>query len=190
MGALRRIWRIPSIPSMPSSVPGIPGGRRVAPMVAGAVVAVGGLVACDPGGLGSATVAYTTDRTVTGELDRRDAGVRWLTCTASSTSDGTTAPAGENTVASVHCQGKTDDGRDITVDGKVTRVVNGACVRGDLTAEVGGKQWFHVKGLGNCDAGTSPPAKDPAGQRPGPTVTVTRTIWCPDDPHCRPVEGK
>ncbi|WP_228753962.1 hypothetical protein [Streptomyces solaniscabiei] len=186
MGALRRIWRIPNI----VSIPGARGGRRVVPVAVGAVVAVGGLVACDPGGLSSASVAYTTDQTVTRELDRRDAGVRWLTCTASFEGDGATASAGEETVASVDCEGKTDDGQDITVHGKVTRVVNGACVRGDLTAEVGGKEWFHVKGLGNCDARTSPPANRPTQDRPGPTVTVTRTIWCPDDPHCRPVEGK
>ncbi len=156
----------------------------------GAVVAVGGVVACDPAGLSTASVAYTTDLTVTRELDRRDAAVRWLTCTASFGDSGRSASAAEDTVASVDCQGKTDGGQEITVDGKVTRVVDGACVRGDLTAEVDGKQWFHVKGLGNCDAASTPPANRPSPRVPGPTVTVTRTIWCPDDPHCRPVQGK
>ncbi|MFG2677525.1 hypothetical protein [Streptomyces sp. NPDC048392] len=172
MGALRRI-------------------RRVAPVVVGSVVAVGGVVACEPGGLSSASVAYTTDRTVTRELERQKAEVRWLTCTASYGDKGTTASAAENTVASVHCEGRTDTGKDITVDGKVTRVVNGACVRGNLTAEVDGEEWFRVKGLGNCDATSAPPdGNRPSPHGPGPTVTVTRTIWCPDDPHCRPVEGK
>ncbi|MGW8064788.1 hypothetical protein ACVV2G_21575 [Streptomyces ziwulingensis] len=164
--------------------------RRVVPVVVGAVVAVGGVGACDPGGLSSASVAYTTDQTVTRELQRQKAQVRWLTCTASYGDDGGTASAGEDTVASVDCEGKTDGGEDITVDGKVTRVVNGACVRGDLTAKVDGKEWFRVKGLGNCDATTAPPENRPSPHGPGPTVTVTRTIWCPDDPHCRPVQGK
>ena len=170
MGALRRIW-------------------RVAPVTVGAVLAVGGVVACEPGGLSSATVAYTTDRTMTRELERQKAEVRWLTCTASTGGGGTASPS-EDTVASVDCDGETDDGKEITVDGKVTRVVNGACVRGDLKAAVDGKEWFRVKGLGNCDATGAPPANRPSQQQPGPTVTVTRTIWCPDDPHCRPVEGK
>ncbi|MFE5395594.1 hypothetical protein ACFQ9U_13605 [Streptomyces sp. NPDC056568] len=164
--------------------------RRVAPVVVGAVVAVAGVGACDPGGLSSASVAYTTDQTVTRELQRQKTQVRWLTCTASYGDDGSTASAGEDSVASVDCKGKTDDGKDITVDGEVTRVVNGACVRGDLTAKVGGKEWFRVEGLGNCDATSAPPAGRPDPRGPGPTVTVTRTIWCPDDPHCRPVEGK
>ncbi|MET9714724.1 hypothetical protein ABZZ46_04825 [Streptomyces rochei] len=171
MGALRQNW-------------------RTAWTVVGSVVAVGGLAACEPGGLSSASVAFTTDQTVTRELERQKADVRWLTCTASYGDRETAAPDDENAVASVDCEGRTDDGKEITVDGQVTRVVNGACVRGELTAKVDGKQWFRVDGLGNCDA-TSAPAADPTGQRgPGPTVTVTRTIWCPDDPHCRPVEGK
>ncbi|MFH8441173.1 hypothetical protein ACH4D3_08070 [Streptomyces sp. NPDC018026] len=164
--------------------------RRIAPVAVGAAVAVGGLVACEPGGLSSATVAYTTDQTVTRELQRLKADVHWLTCTASYGGKGSTASASENAVATVHCEGKTDDNKDITVDGKVTRVVNGACVRGGLTAKVDGKEWFRVKGLGNCDATSAPPANRPSRNGPGPTVTVTRTIWCPDDPHCRPVEGK
>ncbi|MGW8744641.1 hypothetical protein [Streptomyces sp. NPDC055794] len=171
MGVLRRIW-------------------RVAPVAVGAVVAVGGVVACEPGGLSSATVAYTTDRTMTRELERQKADVRWLTCTANTEGDGSTASPSEETVASVDCDGETGDGKKITVDGKVTRVVNGACVRGDLKAEVDGKEWFRVKGLGNCDATSAPPENRPSQQQPGPTVTVTRTIWCPGDPHCRPVEGK
>jgi hypothetical protein len=157
-----------------------------------AAVAVGGMAACEPGGLNTATVAYTTDETVTAELERQKANVRWLSCTASY-EDGVTPSASENTVAEVDCEGETDDGKDITVTGEVTRAVSGACVRGDLTAKIDGKEWFHVEGLGDCDARTTPPVNNP-GQpgQPGPTVTVTvtQTIWCERYPTCRPVEGK
>ncbi|KFG75581.1 hypothetical protein [Streptomyces mutabilis] len=162
--------------------------RRIAPAAVGVVVAVGGAAACEPGGLSSASVAFTTDRTVTRELERQKAEVRWLTCTASYGDEATGASG--NAVATVECEGRTDDGKDVTVDGKVTRVVNGACVRGELTAKVDGKEWFRVDGLGNCEATGGPSANEPSQQQPRPTVTVTRTIWCPDDPHCRPVEGK
>ncbi|WP_405872939.1 MULTISPECIES: hypothetical protein [unclassified Streptomyces] len=188
MGALRRIWRRPR-------------GRRAAAAVVFAVLAVGGAVACDPGGLNSASVAYTTDQTATKELKRQKVDVQWLSCTANygnnkvSTPGKSTPSASETTIANVDCQGQTKDGREITVTGKVTRAVDGACVRGDLTAKVGGKQWFHVTGLGNCNATPSPIVNNPSngnGQQPGPTVTVTvtRTIWCKGDPQCRPVEGK
>lgn len=57
--------------------------------------------------------------------------------------------------------------------------------------------WFHVSGFGDCRATTGPTHRPPvthrpAGRQPGPTVTVTvtRTVWCQDDPACRPVEGK
>jgi hypothetical protein len=161
-----------------------------------AVVAVAGAVACEPGGLNSGAVAFTTDQTVTRELERQKADVRWLNCTAFYGGDGgssASTTAGEKEVATVDCEGETGDGKDITVTGKVTRVVNGACVRGDLTAKVDGKEWFHVDGLGNCDATSAPPAvNDPGGGGPGPTatVTVTRTVWCREDPNCHPVEGK
>ncbi|WP_107061814.1 hypothetical protein [Streptomyces cellulosae] len=179
MGALRRIRRLPR-------------GQRVAAVAGLAVVVVGGVAGCEPGGLNTATVAYTTDRTATAELERQKADVRWLNCTASY-EDGATPTATENTVAEVDCKGETDDGKDITVTGKVTRAVSGACVRGDLTAKIGGRVWFHVEGLGDCNARTTPPANNP-GQpgQPGPTVTVTvtRTIWCQGDPTCWPVQGK
>ncbi|MFF4251912.1 hypothetical protein ACFY1L_11940 [Streptomyces sp. NPDC001663] len=187
MGALRRVWRRPR-------------GQRVAAVAGLAVVAVGGVVACDPGGLNSAAVAFTTDQTATKELERQHVDVQWLSCTANygnnkAATPGQTAPsASETTVANVDCQGQTKDGREITVTGKVTRAVDGACVRGDLTAKVGGKQWFHVTGLGNCNA-TPSPITNPSngnGQQPGATVTVTvtKTIWCKGDPQCWPVEGK
>ncbi|MGW3143754.1 MULTISPECIES: hypothetical protein [Streptomyces] len=189
MGALRRIWRRPR-------------GTRVAAVAGLAVVAVGGAVACQPGDLSTASVAYTTDKTATAELERQHADVRWLTCTGNygngnkGYTPGKTPSPTESTVVSVDCQGKTNDGRKITVTGKVTKAVDGACVRGDLVAKVGGKEWFHVKGLGNCDAKPGPTYTPPVtyrpsdGHQPVPTVTVTRTIWCKGDPTCWPVEGK
>lgn len=168
--------------------------RRAASAVGLVVVAVGGAVACEPGAIGTASVAYTTDETVTRELNRQKAGVRWLSCTASyGNQDGASSrPASEDTVATVDCDGETEDGKEITVTGKITHAVDGACVRGDITAKVDGKQWFRVDGLGDCDA-TSPPAVgEPThrGPRPIVTVTVTTTVWCEQYPSCRPVEGK
>ncbi|MCF1646149.1 MULTISPECIES: hypothetical protein [Streptomyces] len=172
----------------------VPRGRRVAIAAAFAVVAVGGAVACEPGSVSAASVAYTTDETVTKELNRQKAGVRWLTCTASYGENGgkSSPSARERTVATVDCEGETDDGKDITVDGKVTHAVDGACVRGNITAKVDGKVWFQVDGLGDCNSSTPPPVGGPANGQPGPTVTVTvtQTIWCERYPDCRPVEGK
>ncbi|MFG2635755.1 hypothetical protein ACGFX8_17985 [Streptomyces sp. NPDC048362] len=172
----------------------IPRGRRVV-AVAGLVVAAGGvLTACRPGDLSSATVAYTTDTTATARLKHEHVDVSWLSCNGNG--DGvavTRSPSPtESTVVSVDCRGKTEDGRDITVTGKVTKAVDGACVRGDLTAKVGGRQVFHVSGLGDCDATAAPTYRPPTWGQPRPTVTVTvtRTLWCKGDPTCWPVEGK
>ncbi|MFC8423260.1 hypothetical protein ACFUN7_20710 [Streptomyces sp. NPDC057236] len=152
-----------------------------------AVAAVAGVTACEGGGLGSAAVAFTTDQTVTEELNRRKAEVRWLSCTGSFGDK-----EGQDTVASVDCQGETQDGKEITVTGKVTHAVNGACVRGNLTAKVGGKQLFRVDGLGDCDSTSPPRVGEPTRSGPNPTVTVTvtTTVWCEQYPSCRPVEGK
>ncbi|MER6621781.1 MULTISPECIES: hypothetical protein [unclassified Streptomyces] len=152
-----------------------------------AVAAVAGVTACEGGGLGSAAVAFTTDQTVTEELNRRKAEVRWLSCTGSFGDK-----EGQDTVASVDCQGETQDGKEITVTGKVTHAVNGACVRGNLTAKVGGKQLFRVDGLGDCDSTSPPRVGEPTRRGPDPTVTVTvtTTVWCEQYPSCRPVEGK
>lgn len=157
------------------------------------MVAVGGAVACDPGGLSSATVAFTTDQTVTEELQRQKADVQWLNCTGSyddRDNKSGTPTASENTVVEVDCEGETKDGKDITVTGRITRAVSGACVRGDLVAKIDGKEWFHVNGLGNCNATPSPVAPG-GGQQPGPTVTVTvtKTVYCKEHPNCWP-EGK
>ncbi|MGI5375325.1 hypothetical protein ACQEV2_13955 [Streptomyces sp. CA-251387] len=167
---------------------------RAAGVVGLVVVAVGGAVACDPGGLSSATVAFTTDQTVTEELERQKADVQWLNCTGSyeDGKGGSAAPtATENTVVKVDCEGETKDGKDITVTGRITRAVSGACVRGDLVAKIDGKEWFHVNGLGNCNATPSPVNPGGGGQQPGPTVTVTvtKTVYCKQHPNCWP-EGK
>lgn len=175
MGAFRRIW------------------GRTGLMAGLAVLAVGGAVACDPGGLSSATVAFTTDQTVTKELERQKAEVQWLNCTGSydGGKGGSAAPtASENTVVKVDCEGETKDGKDIVVTGRITRAVSGSCVRGDLVAKIDGKEWFHVNGLGDCDA-TPSPVNPGGGQQPGPTVTVTvtKTVYCKQHPNCWP-EGK
>lgn len=187
MGAFRRVWGR-------AGRTGRARGVRVAGVAGLAVVAVGGVVGCDPGGLSSATVAFTTDQTVTEELERQKADVQWLNCTGSyDNGDGKsgTATASANTVVKVDCEGETTDGKDITVTGRITRAVSGSCVRGDLVAEIDGKQWFHVNGLGNCDATPSPVNPSGGGQQPGPTVTVTvtKTVYCKQHPNCWP-EGK
>jgi hypothetical protein len=164
-----------------------------------AATGVFAVTACEPGdGLSAATVAYTTDQTATKRLERQHVDVSWLTCTANYGSAGKAQTPGkspspsENTVVSVDCRGQTRDGRDIVVKGKVTRAVSGACVRGDLRATVGGKQWFHVSGLGDCGATTPPVTYRPPNGQPDPTVTVTvtKTMWCKGDPTCWPAQGK
>lgn len=162
-----------------------------------AVVTLGAVVGCEPGGLSSAMVAYTTDKTATHELKQHDVRVSWLTCTGnfSSGAGNGGATAKTQNVVSVDCRGETTDKRRITITGKVTRAVDGACVRGDLTARVGGRQVFRVSGLGNCDAAPhvtyKPPATHhPSDPRPTVTVTVTRTVWCKGDPTCWPAQGK
>ncbi|MBV7697674.1 hypothetical protein KWI83_19075 [Streptomyces sp. TRM70350] len=169
---------------------GRPRGQRVAGATAVVVAGVGGLVACEPGAISSVTVAYTTDELVTRELERQKADVQWLSCTADfGERSGSTPSAGVNTVADVDCEGQTSDGKDITVTGKVTRAVDGACVRGDLTARIDGREWFRVSGLGDCDATSAPPVDTPPGGGPTTTVTVTKTVYCQSAPPCRP-EGK
>ncbi|THA61917.1 hypothetical protein E6P78_24315 [Streptomyces sp. A0958] len=135
--------------------------------------------------MNTAAVAVTTDRTATRALEHEGVDVRWLSCTAglgkndaktSATRSG--APtASARQVADVHCDGKTKDGQDITLDGQVTHAVNGRCVRGDMTARTGGRAVFRATLLGDCaaPATTAPPAGDP-GQGNGPTATVTVTV--------------
>ncbi|MGW3492263.1 hypothetical protein [Streptomyces sp. NPDC001020] len=189
MRALRRMRRWPD-------------GRRLAGVTGLVVVAVGGAVACQPADLSSSSVAYTTSQTATKELERQHVKVRWLSCSGNYGNSTRSATAGRppsptaTPLVTVDCRGQTNDSKDITVKGRVTRAVDGRCVRGDLRATVGGKQWFHVRGLGNCKAPSTPTYTPPTwyhpvtpGQ-PRPTVTVTRTIWCQGDPTCWPAQGK
>ncbi|MFH8390992.1 hypothetical protein [Streptomyces sp. NPDC018036] len=174
-------------------------GRAVMALGLGAA-GVFAVTGCRPvDGLSTATVAYTTDQTATKELKRQHVDVSWLTCTArvgnvgGASASGKASSPGENTVATVDCRGKTGDGRAIVVKGRVTRAVNGACVRGDLRATVGGRQVFRVKGLGDCTTGpTAPVTYHPTygGPNPTVTVTVTKTMWCKGDPTCWPSQGK
>ncbi|MFF1743195.1 hypothetical protein [Streptomyces mirabilis] len=180
---------------------------RRGPMVAGlAVVSAFGVAACEPvGGLSASAVAYTTDRAGTAELQRQHVDVQYLSCTGSygggnkAYTPGRTPSASSSTpsVVEVDCRGQTKDRREITITGKVTREVEGKCVRGDLTAKVGGKKWFRVNVLGNCNAPSTPSYTPPTYgaptyHRPGPTttVTVTKTMWCKGDPTCWPSQGK
>src|SRR5690606_1157540 len=120
--------------------------RRHALAIGLPAAAMAGVTACEGGaGIGSAAVAFTTDQAATDELNQRKTSVRWLTCTASfGDRKGATPSANENSVATVDCQGETQDGKEITVTGRITHAVNGACVRGNVTAKVDGKQVFRV----------------------------------------------
>ncbi|BBC96081.1 hypothetical protein ACFY2H_09770 [Streptomyces griseofuscus] len=164
--------------------------------VVGIAVAAGvGVVGCQSDVLGSAGVAYTTGTMASARLEQADVDVSWLNCVGDQGgSAGATVAPGQSAVVSVDCQGETRDRGRITVNGEVTRAVDGACVRGDLRARVGGRQVFHVSGLGDCSAAPGPtyrpPSYPPVGAQPAVTVTVTRTLWCQSDPNCLPVAGK
>lgn len=142
MGAWRRISRI-----RPS--------RRVLVVVTATAAAGVGLTACDPveGNMSTSAVAITTDKMGTRELERQQADVDWLSCTASYVGKARKASeSDEQRDAEVDCRGQTDDDKVITIKGRVTDVTNGACVRGNLTAEIGKQEWFRVDVLGNCDS--------------------------------------
>ncbi|MET7789941.1 hypothetical protein [Streptomyces sp. 900116325] len=138
--------------------------------------------------MNSASVALTTDRAGTGALEGKGVDVRWLNCTAEVEGVGATpsspAPsASARQVAQVDCRGRTVGGKDITLAGKITKEVNGLCVRGDLTGRVGDRTVLQADGLGDCDAapstgGVTPPTKGGGGGGGGarPTVTVTVTL--------------
>ncbi|MFE7710767.1 hypothetical protein ACFU6I_34430 [Streptomyces sp. NPDC057486] len=150
--------------------------------------AVAGAVACEPiDGLNSASVALTTDRAGTGALERKGVDVQWLNCTAEVEGGGTTRSspspsASARQVAHVDCRGRTAAGKDVTLVGKVTKEVNGLCVRGDLTGKVDDRTVLRADVLGNCDAapstgGVTPPTGRGGGARPTVTVTVTVTEY-------------
>ncbi|MEV0096578.1 hypothetical protein [Streptomyces sp. NPDC050738] len=158
--------------------------RRGLVVAGAAVAAVVGLSACDPvDGMNSAAVAYTTDQMATKVLERAGVKVQWLSCTATVSGGGTAKPSASPSKASVDCQGRTSDGKEITVKGTVTYVRDGSCVRGHLTAKVGAKIMFTASVLGDCNATpsggnsrrTTPPAQGGGGGA-RPTVTVTVTV--------------
>ncbi|WP_409472185.1 hypothetical protein [Streptomyces sp. HC307] len=101
--------RLPSMGAL-RWIRGRPRGTRVMAVAGAVVVGVGGIVACEPGAMSSVTVAYTTDELVTRELERQKADVQWLSCTADFGNRTGSTPS-----ASVDCQGRTTDGKDITV---------------------------------------------------------------------------
>ncbi|MGP9020904.1 hypothetical protein ACT1U9_21225 [Streptomyces sp. BR1] len=150
------------------------------------VVAVAGTAAaaCDPvGGMSSATVSITTDKTATDKLKQDGVNVSWLSCTAkvsgTSTSTRKPSPSSTHSVATVDCRGRTKDNKAITVTGKVTQVVDDRCVRGDLTAKVGDRTVFKATVLGNCNAPAPTTSSHPRPTgKPGshPTATVTVTV--------------
>ncbi|MZD10579.1 hypothetical protein GTW43_36705 [Streptomyces sp. SID5785] len=167
--------------------------RRMSAAVALVAAAVAAGVACDPvdGALNPSTVSVTTDLTATKELERQHADVAWLSCSgtyrgSTGTGNGGATPSRSGATPDevrVDCHGATQDGKDITVNGRVHGVVSGACVRGDLRAKIGGKEWFRLAVLGNCAAASttspppagSPPPSRPAHPAPGATRTVTET---------------
>lgn len=157
------------------------GYRRALAAIGVAGAAVVGVAACEPttGGLSSAAVAVTTDKTATSTLERLRFDVRWLSCTATiderAGKTGSASPAARSR-ATVDCQGETDDGKEITLKGKVTEERSGKCVRGDLTARVSGKIVFQATMLGNCAAAATntPPPTSP--DDPGSDVTATVTV--------------
>ncbi|MFB6783886.1 hypothetical protein ACFCX0_43030 [Streptomyces sp. NPDC056352] len=140
--------------------------------------------------MNSASVALTTDRAGTGALERKGVDVQWLNCTAEVEGGGTTPSsaspsASVRQVAHVDCRGRTAGGKDVTLAGKVTKEVNGLCVRGDLTGKVGDRTVLRADVLGNCDAapstgGVTRPTGGAGGGSGGggarPTVTVTVTV--------------
>ncbi|AZM53181.1 hypothetical protein DMA15_11730 [Streptomyces sp. WAC 01529] len=165
-----------------------------------------GVGACEPGGgdLNTSAVALTVDEMGTKALERQRLDVAWISCTARY-ADRVTPKSGSPTraaVVEVDCQGESDGGQDITIKGKVHAVVDGRCVRGNLTAKVDGKEWFQVDVLGNCGAddgnGDGKPSPPPASQpppshdepEPGPTTTVTVTVTPPPPSTCDCAPGK
>ncbi|MEU3736327.1 hypothetical protein AB0E78_04495 [Streptomyces sp. NPDC032198] len=183
------------------------GRRRVLCAVGFAGAAVIGVAACDPadGGMNTAVISITTDEMATKELERQHLDVLWISCTARYKDKVT--PSSESpdrdAVATVDCQGqaKKDKGSNgtstISVKGTVWSVVDGHCVRGNLTADVDGKQWFRVDVLGDCAGGDDgsdnggdnggDDGGDHGGDQPDqpPTATVTVTVT-PDPPPQQP----
>ncbi|MFE3494055.1 hypothetical protein [Streptomyces sp. NPDC059175] len=156
-------------------------GRALAAMALAGISGLG-VVACEPhsGGLSEMAVSFTTDITGTGALEHEGVKVRWLSCTASLNAPATATPSHAG-AATVHCEGETDDGRRITIDGTVTQEVDGRCVRGDLTAKADGRTVFRASVLGDCKPPRTVPVPGGRGT-PGPAATVTVTVTETRDP--------
>ncbi|MFD9909816.1 hypothetical protein [Streptomyces sp. NPDC059063] len=177
--------------------------------------AAAGLVACDPveGDMSTSAIAITTDKMGTRELERQHLEVDWINCTASfvnkDDADDRTA-TDRPREAQVDCRGKAENDKDITIEGRVTDVRNGACVRGNLVAKVEQKEWFRVDVLGNCEGGGGDDDGDdgkgndggngngngggndkPVTHGPGtPAPTSTVTVTQRPDPTCDCYPGK
>ncbi len=225
MGALRRIRHRSTHRPGKRPAHGPPSrtrGRRLVLAASVAAAAALGATACDPvdGQINTSAVAITTDETGTKELERQGVDVSWLSCTAGFEDRVTpqTDSATSDPVVKVDCQGETADGTDITIKGRVYSVVDGACVRGNLTARVGNKEWFRVDVLGDCESGGDngdgndssggndnggsgnggndggQPSQEPSHEEPQPGPTTTVTVTAPPEhqpqPTCNCVPGK
>jgi hypothetical protein len=115
--------------------------RWAVAVLAGAVAAGALLAGCRPvDQLDSVNVSVVTDQLATRQLTDQHVDVRWLSCGAS-----------EDRVApTVNCTGYTADRQQITVRGDVTRQRNLKCLWGHLTARIGDRTVFDVRGLGAC----------------------------------------
>ncbi|MEU7045442.1 hypothetical protein AB0A77_30905 [Streptomyces varsoviensis] len=115
-------------------------------------------------------MSVTTDQLATRALERNNVPVQWLACSGQvegtgKKDKGSPPPV---TAVGVDCQGQTKDGKKIIVYGRVTGISGDSCVRGNLTAKVGGKTVFTATVLGSCDG-------DGDGESPGPSSGGGRT---------------
>ena len=135
--------------------------------VAVAVTAAVAVTGCEPrdAGVNSVAVAVTMDRVGTRALEKGGIDVRWMTCNADLKGHQTAGASPPRDLdASVHCRGRTVNGKDIKITGRVTSVRENHCVRGDLTGTVGGHRVFEAQVIGECDGGRET-------RRPEPTRT-------------------
>ncbi len=157
-------------------------------------VGVGALVGCEPtaGGLSAINVSVTTDQLATRALERNNVTVQWLACSGQvegtgKTSKGSPPPV---TAVGVDCQGRSGDGKKIIVYGRVTGISGDSCVRGNLTAKVGGRTVFTSTVLGSCAGGggpTSAPSGTASGpDQPAPRPSRTHRPWPTSSDSCAP----
>ncbi|MEV0265201.1 hypothetical protein AB0I49_28215 [Streptomyces sp. NPDC050617] len=145
------------------------------------------MVGCEPtaGGLSTISVSVTTDQLATRALERNHVTVQWLACSGQvegtgKKGEGSPPPV---TAVGVDCQGQTRDGKKIIVYGRVTGISGDSCVRGNLTAKVGGRTVFTSTVLGSCagDASATPPEPGRTGRtdQPGPSSQPGQPSWSP-----------